>query len=136
VALDYGTAIYNIIGNDATVLSIVSTWGTPTKPSIFDVKGIPSDRKEHPIINYYRIDPINGGVEIDSSVYSINNRAQSEEDANALGVAVYDALRRVNTSKNGYDYFFIPSILGTLLPQDETDMFNVPVDVIIKARPQ
>lgn len=133
---DYGDAIFEVLGNDATVLGILSTWveGINTYPALFERRLIPHERKEEPVINYYRLTAIDGGSEIDSNAWTINCRATKQTISESLAYAVFDALNRESVTRGGNMYFFVTSLLPTLPLQNETDLFNTPVEAIIKAR--
>ncbi|GAG03676.1 unnamed protein product, partial [marine sediment metagenome] len=82
-------------------------------------------------INYYRVTPINGGLEYGQLSYSVSCRANNSPDAETIQEAVFDALNRQQSSTDG---FFICTALPVIPPADSTDNYNAPVEVQIKTR--
>ena len=81
-------------------------------------------------INYYRIAPVNGGMEYMQTSYSVNCRAGSMAAAEALAAAVHAVVNRYSSG----GYHFISSVLSTIPPIDLTDNYNAPVEIISRAR--
>lgn len=81
-------------------------------------------------INYYRIAPVDGGMEYMQTSYSINCRAGSMAGAEAIAAAVH---AKVNRYSSG-GYHFISSVLSTIPPLDLTDNYNAPIEIISRAR--
>ena len=81
-------------------------------------------------VNYYRIAPVDGGLEYMQTSYSINCRAGSMADAEAIAAAVHAVVNRYSSG----GYHFISSVLSTIPPLDLTDNYNAPIEIISRAR--
>ena len=81
-------------------------------------------------INYYRIAPVDGGLNYMQTTYSVNCRAGTMADAEAIARAVYDVVNRHSSGS----VYFASSILATIPPMDDTDNYNSPVEIVSKSR--
>lgn len=81
-------------------------------------------------INYYRIAPVDGGLEYMQTAYSVNCRAGSMEAAEEIATAVHAVVNRYSSG----GYHFISSVLSTIPPIDLTDNYNAPVEIKSRAR--
>ena len=81
---------------------------------------------EDTFINYYRIGPVNGGMDHLELDYSINCRAVRMSDADDLAQAVYAHINR-NLTIDGYA--FRVEIQQTLQPGTPVDVYNAPLEV-------
>lgn len=82
-------------------------------------------------ILYYRVSPINGGLDYLDTDYSVNCRAATQSEAEDLAEAVKAIVNR-NFTIEGYG--FRASILPTIAPLDSTDNYNTPLDVKVWGR--
>jgi len=81
-------------------------------------------------INYYRVTPVSGGLDYTQTVYSVNCRAFSMEESEAIARAVFDVLNRHSQDS----FHFVCEVLGTIPPADPTDNYNSPVEVLTRGR--
>lgn len=122
-----GTYIYNVLTNDSTVTTLVGT-------AIYNDLLIPQDETSLDTINYYPIQPYNGGLEYFNRTWSVNCRSKSLITSRDIAKAVYEALNRVSGDSDSKTYFGIVSVLPTLPPFDDTDVYNTPIDLQIRRR--
>ncbi len=97
---------------------------------LFDGRLIPEWFTEDKVINFYSTGVIDGALEYGSYYYSVNCRAKTDGESRTIAQAVFTQLNRADFT----DYHTNCSVLGTLPPQDDTDVFNTPVEVLIKTR--
>lgn len=131
--IDGSLGLQEKLYNDAALVALLAEQASGA-PALFNARLIPPEFLGTPVINYYRIDPISGGDEVDQFVWSVNCRAESEVLSQAVAELVYDLLRRTSARVDDYEYFFTPSLLATIPPTNEVDDFNSPVDVTVRAR--
>lgn len=81
-------------------------------------------------INYYRSTAVEGGLNYLRADYSVNCRADTMAKAEAIARAVFDVVNRHYNDS----VYFVCSVLGVISPQDETDVYNAPVEVVTKGR--
>lgn len=105
-------------------------------PALFMERAVPAECAAVPAVNVYRTSPIDHGSEVDQVSYSVNCRADSEGVAISVALAAAALLKRTSAAVGGYVYFFVPSLLPSLPPVDQTDLWNAPVEVVVKARKQ
>jgi len=120
--------IDNILTNDATVLALV-----PAVDISENVLVSQSNRTQE-TINYYRPGTFSGGVSWFEVRWSINCRSQTYTGSRDIATAASDALNRVNSTVNGKYYHAVCDILPTLPPVDKADVYNTPVEVLIRRR--
>ena len=135
-------AVQDILYNDATVQSIVSsfTQSATTYYMVFGSSLIPKklgtdsgdlepDVRET-TVNHYHSGTISGGSMVINTSYSVTCRAYNESDALALQEACYSALNRVKSSDG--KYFFVASKLQVITPIDDNDNYNAQVELNVK----
>lgn len=81
-------------------------------------------------INYYRSAPVNGGLEYMDTSYSVNCRAGTQAEAEAIATAAHALVNRYSSG----GYHFISEILSVIPPLDLTDNYNAPLEVHARAR--
>ena len=101
-----------------------------TGKALFSESVMPEDFTGQKSVNYYMISSFNGGLEYSEYRYSISCRAATQGEALTIASAVFDALNR---SSYG-DYYIVCSVNPVIPPADDTDNFNVPVEIILKTR--
>lgn len=116
------TAITDLL--DSYVMNSVSY------KALFHDSIIPSYLTVKNSINYYLISPIIGGTEIEQYEYSINCRAETFNASLTMAYIVHTALNRIH----GVNSFKISSVLKTIPPVDETDVYNTPLTINLKKR--
>jgi hypothetical protein len=117
------TLLYNAL-NVTAITSLIDTGG------LFDSRAIAEDFEGFKTINFYLSGPYNGSVEWSEYQYSVNCRAQTDGESRAIAEAVFNQLNRADF----VGYHTNCNVLGTLPPIDSTDVFNTPVEVILKSR--
>lgn len=81
-------------------------------------------------INFYMASPFSGGMEYNLYIYTANCRAKSYSDSRTIAEAVRSEVNR----KKYTGCFMVANVLGTISPEDDTDNYNTPVEIIIKAK--
>ena len=114
--------------NDTSITSLLDTQDSTL--GLFNSRAIPQFFTEFKTINFYLSSPINGALEWNQYFYSVNCRAKTDGESRAIAQAVFDHLNRADFS----GYHTNCNVLGTIPPQDETDSFNTPIEVILKSR--
>jgi hypothetical protein len=128
--------IQNILLNSTAVKATISTFKDDTNATqycIFNEMVLPEfiTQKDQPkTINYYRSAIVNGKLSYGFFFYTINCRADTIGDAEAIQIAVFNAINR----KSNDSVFFICDISPVIAPADATDNYNAPVEVQIKTR--
>lgn len=132
--MSYGRAQLDALLNDSSVTDLI-TQGTngifydtvvPNKyPAVGGDVGATDST-----INYYRVSPVDGGLNMLQTTYSINCRASVMADAEAIVSAIFDVVNRHSNDS----VYFVCSVLGVITPADETDVYNAPVEVTTKSR--
>lgn len=127
--MDYkgGEYIYDVLSNESDVTDIVGS-------SVYNARMTPKADTSAETINYYQSGTYAAADEVFQLTWSINCRAGTGYKSQELAHHVTEALNRVSTSVGGYRYFGTISILPTIPPADETDVFNTPVEIIVRRR--
>ena len=124
----FGSDLLYTALNVASITNLLDTQDSVV--GLFSGRLIPEFFTENKTINFYSNAPFDGSLEYQKYVYSINCRAKTDAESRAIAQAVFTAVNRADFT----DYHTNCSVLGTLPPQDNTDVFNTPVEVIIKTR--
>lgn len=122
-----GEYIYSVLSNDAAITAIVGT-------SIYNASMIPETDTSLDTINFFTINPFQGGLEFWQRTWSINCRRKEEFEALDLADLVFTALNRKHIRVGSFDYFCTANILPVIPPANQTDTYNVPVDINIRRR--
>jgi hypothetical protein len=102
-----------------------------SQKGLFDGRILPSWFIGDATINFYLINPFTGYFgPFKEYVYSVDCRAKTDGESRAIAQAVYNEVHRKAYS----GYFILCSVLGTLPPSDDTDVFNTPCEVILKSK--
>lgn len=142
--MSIGLSLYNILVAQSTITSKVASWvltGT-TYYAIFDLSLIPTSMPttsgtktftvQDTTLNFYRSGIIDGGdVSIDTT-YTLNCRAYTQDKAEALQMACYNALNRV-LSADGQQQF-VCRLLETIKPFDSADNYNAVIELRVRAK--
>ena len=124
----YGADFLNsLMKNDTDITDIVGT-------SIYEGLKVPGDDDSEETINFYRINPFNGGLEYFESRFSIDCRSKSYLTSRDLASNVFTAINREFATVNGKRYFAVCDILTTIPPVNDTDSYNTPVEVYLRRR--
>ncbi len=127
--MDYrgGEYIYSVLSNDTDVTDIVGT-------SVYNARMVPQTDTSAETINCYQSGTYNAAEEFFQTTWSIDCRAGTEQESQELAQAVESALNRKSASVGGYLYFGTISILPTIQPADDADVYNTPVEIIARRR--
>ena len=127
--IDYlgGDFLYSILSTTSAITAIVST-------SIYNAVLIPASDTNKRTINYYPITPYDPNLNYLQITWSVNCRHETYDGSRSLAELVTNAINRKFATVNTKLHFATITILSTLPPADDTDVYNTPVDVIIKRR--
>jgi hypothetical protein len=125
--VEAGSYIKSVLSGDSTVTGIVGT-------SIYDARRLPDSDSSNDTVNFYPVAPYAGGLNYDSQRWSISCRGSTNGEARTLAYAVKDALNRINVTVGAYEYYGVADILPVIQPVDETDNYNMPVELTIRRR--
>lgn len=125
---DYRARLYAAL-NVAGVTGLLDT-DADGEPALFQGVVIPQSCEGYATINYYQIGPVNCADVAPSARFSVNCRAKTEGEAFTIADAVRVAVNRVSFQ----DYYMTVSIGQTIPPMDDTDVFNIEVELIFKQR--
>ncbi len=127
--MDYlgGDYIYSTLSGDSDITAEVGT-------SIYNARMIPQTDDSAETINFYQAGTLNMTDEYFQLTWSIDCRAATDYTSQKIAGLVTTALNRVNTTVGGKDYFGTISILPTIPPADESDVYNTPVEIIVRRR--
>lgn len=98
--------------------------------AIFPGTRIPKKFKGTEVINYYRTGLYDATAAYNEYTYNINCRSALEIDSQTMAKAVIDNLNETAVT----DGRLYCSLLATIPPFDETDLYNTPVTVIMKSK--
>jgi len=139
--MQFETDLHRKLYNDTGVQSAVSNYEyqSSTYYMIFYSRLIPvtinttagnyTPTLEDKTINYYRLDPVRGGIRPHFLNYSASCRAYTQYDAETIQDAVFTALNRKRHNKS----FFVCRKLAIIPPADQADNYNAPVEIMIKS---
>jgi len=127
--MDYlgGEYLYSVLSNDSDVTDIVGT-------SIHNARKIPKDDTSSETINFYQGGSYNAADEYYQLTWSVNCRSSTGYGAAELADKVRIALNRKSAITGDYMYFGTCSILPTIPPADESDVYNKPIEIILRRR--
>lgn len=121
-----GDYIYSILSNNSAVTAITT--------AIYNSRLIPETETSTETINFYRTNSFNAALDYFDAIWSIDCRAKNEYEAYDLAEAVKNALNRKTSTVGGCIYFGTISILPVIPPIDETDVYNVPVEINLRRK--
>lgn len=124
------TGLYTLL-NDASITTLIDSFtvGVTSYPAIANDFVIPASWNVEKAINFYRTSP-SGPENYRQYNYSVNCRARKKSVAESIAAAVETIVHR---GFNDGAYFTV-SVLPTIPPQDETDLYNAPLEVRAKRR--
>ena len=123
----FSNDIYNAL-NVAGITDLLGDY--ESVKALFNSTVIPSDCSALSTINFYQTAPIDNRLEYGLGAYTVNCRAQTQIEAETIAQAVVTAVNR----RGSGDAFYYCQTGAVIPPQDETDVFNVPVEITIKKR--
>lgn len=117
----------NTLLNDSTITALTSAYGTGK--AIFFGHVLPKDLDDSAtsINYYYESEGLRGGFK--KFPWMVNCRASTEYEAATLQEAVFNVLNRYCSGN-----YYLCENIEVIPPTDETDNYNAPMRVIIKAR--
>lgn len=124
--MSWGKAELSLLLHDASITALL----TNGDDSIWYDSILPAEvtEGEESTINYYRITPVEGGLNYLQVIYSVNCRASTSAKSEALATAVFNVLNRHSQDS----VFFVGNVLGPIPPSDPTDNYNSPVEVLTR----
>jgi hypothetical protein len=127
--MDYkgGDYIYTALSSNSDVTDIVGA-------SIYNARMIPQTDTSTETINFYQAGTLNLADEYFQLTWSIDCRAATGYKSQELAGIVGDALNRIHYDLGGVMYFGTCSILGMIPPADEADVYNTPIQIILRRR--
>jgi hypothetical protein len=120
--------VYQTLSTDAGVLAILGG------EYVYCSRMVPKDVTARKTINAYSTLPCNPRSEYFESRWSIDCRADTQEESIDIATAVVDALNRKGKTVNGKNYFGVNEMVGTIPPVNDSDQYNTPVQVYIRRR--
>ena len=103
-----------------------------TAKALINALVIPTEVTAKKTINFYRVAPISTGSEVQRIVFQVNCRAPLLSQAETIGYAVYTKLHR----RTYHGYFIRCKVLAPILPADNTDTYNQPVECEMILKPE
>lgn len=122
-----GDYIYSAISSDTDLAELVGT-------NIFNARLIPSDATGTETINFYITAPVNYALPHFEARWSINCRASIESTALQIADRVAVLINRVFGSVDSHAFYATVSMLAPIPPVDDTDAYNVPVEIYLRRR--
>jgi hypothetical protein len=123
----YSTEIYNAL-NVTAITSLLNTYGTGY--ALFSDMVIPADCEVKKTINFYQLGTIDCRLNYGLARYTVNCRAETQGEAMAIAIAVVNAINLETYTT----YRLYCQIYQGLPPQDNTDVYNIPIEVTIKRK--
>lgn len=120
-----GDYIYSIISSNTDITDIVGD-------SIYNARLVPSTDTSMETINFYRTSATDNSLNYLQAEWSIDCRSSSQTTAFNIALAVVDSLNRVYNTTGGQEYFGVTSLLPTIPPITDQDVFNVPVQLLVR----
>lgn len=121
------TEIYTAL-NVSAITNLLDTY--KTGKALFSDLIAPSDFTGDDYINFYMVSPFNGAREVKEYTYSVNCRSNTYKKSLTMAYTVLNELNRAY----GSDSYMTVTVLQTLPPADETDVYNTPVNIKLKTR--
>ena len=97
---------------------------------LFSSRAIPTFFIKFKTVNFYLVSPISGALEWGQYIYSVNCRAKTDGESRAIAEAVFDNLNRSDFT----EYHTNCDVLVTIQPADDTDVYNTPLEILLKTR--
>ena len=119
--------LYNAL-NISNISDLLSTYGG--EPAIFGGTIIPGSFTGDYVINFYHNGGYNAAAAYNEYTFTVNCRAPTDYESVQIAKAVIDNLNETAVT-DGRIYC---SLLATIPPFDETDLYNTPVTVIMKSK--
>ena len=114
--------------NVSAITSLLD-YKTGTTPAMW-ADSIPQSFTKNKSINFYLTDRIDGGLEYTLQRWTVNCRAATKSEAEAIGTAVFNQINR----RSYTDYYLLCSILPVIFPADDTDNYNCVIEVTLKKK--
>lgn len=114
--------------NIAPITALLDTYGG--EPAIFNGTRIAESFAGDKVINYFISSPYNATLAYNEYTFTVNCRAASDVESAEIAKAVIDNLNETAVT----DGRLYCSLLATIPPLDETDLYNTPITVIMKSK--
>jgi hypothetical protein len=101
-----------------------------TTYALFNSYIIPADCTAKKTINFYQLGSIDCRLEYGLGNYTVNCRAETQAESEAIANAVITAVNR----RSYTTYYLFCQLNQCVPPADNTDVFNTPVEITIKKR--
>lgn len=101
--------------------------------SIYNRTLVPKSDVSQKTINFYGGE-LSGGLEYYQRTATVNCRNNSEKELKTLVLAVSAVLNRELNDYDGNRYFAIVDILPTIPPIDDADVYNKPLNILLRRR--
>jgi len=125
--VDYIGSLYTALNVTAITGHLATYAGVP---ALFAESIIPSDCAEFPTINFYQSGIHDGKKEYGHCTYTIACRDPLRSEAERICDLIIDTINRINV----FDYYISCVKLPCVPPQDDTDVFNQPIQTTIMKR--
>lgn len=122
----YSTNIFTAL-NVAAVTSTLDEYA-PGVPALFNDVLIPEDCAATKTINFYQVGMIDLALNYVQANFSVNCRAATQAEAETIASAVVTAMNRVSFT----DFFTTCQIGAVISPMDNTDVYNIPIEITFK----
>ena len=119
--------IYGELTGNSEITDIVGT-------AIYSARLIPESENSLKTINFYTIGNFDGALEYFEREWSIDCRSNNEQESKNIAFLVYENLNRYHATVSGKAYFSVCSILSTIEPLNDSDVYNTPVSMLLKRR--
>jgi hypothetical protein len=120
--------IYNAL-NVSAITDELDT-GPDLSSALWVSNVVPQDFAGNKSINVYTSGTYDPSLSYDEFTYTINCRAATYSESQAIAKAVVDNINRSHYT----DYFILVFVLGTIPPADDQDNYNTPLTATIKKR--
>lgn len=124
---DFETILYNAL-NVTNITSLLDAY--LTGKALFIDNLIPESFTGDKSINCYQLQSYSGALDYPTSYYTASCRAKTRKESLQIAHAVFAEMNRSNNN----EVFYICNINPTIQPENDTDNYNTPVEIIIKQR--
>ena len=114
--------------NISAITDLLDTYNT--NPAIFGGTSIPEKFKDDKVINYFNSGVYDATTAYNEYTFTVNCRAPTDYESVKIAKSVIDNLNETAVT----DGRLYCSLLATIPPFDETDLYNTPVTVIMKSK--
>jgi HK97 gp10 family phage protein len=127
----FSSKVFTTLYSDLTLRTLVDSFNT-TDYAMFHDMVVPEGFTGAKTLLVYSYGDFSPNVEYGNERIAINCRGLSIGDAEAIKDRAVSVLNRHALSSN--DFFGTVTVLPPVRPQDETDSYNYPIEVLVKSR--